>query len=93
MDDSLDTTLGEGFMTIKHRQIWVVSIGSGQLLLCQTTETEAPDGCTVKHLRPAHVRMIIGSDASRSQVMRLLQAVDEMDLDNITGPERNGYQP
>jgi hypothetical protein len=37
--------------------------------------------------------MIIESDASRSQVMRLLQAVDEMDLDNITGPERNGYQP
>jgi hypothetical protein len=80
-------------MTIKHRQVWVVSFERGQALLCQTTETETPDGCTVRHLRPAQVRFIIASGAKRSDVMRTLKAVDEMELDGIAGPERSDYQP
>ena len=48
-------------MTIKYQQISVLSYEDGKAKRYRATEMESGSGCMVSNLRPAPVRLVIGS--------------------------------
>ena len=71
-------------MTIKYQQISVLSYEDGKAKRYRATEMESGSGCMVSNLRPAPVRLVIGSGIEKAEAIRALRAF----MDEINGLER-----
>ena len=63
-------------VTIKYRQISVLSYDDGKAKRYRATEMESGSGCMVSNLRPAPVRLVIGGgiDIDNVEIIDALQA-------------------
>ena len=73
-------------VTIKYQQISVLSYEDGKAKRYRATEMESGSGCMVSNLRPAPVRLVIGSGIEKAEALRALRAfMDEIEDELATG--------
>ncbi len=73
-------------MTIKYRQISVLSYDGDKAKRYRATEMESGSGCMVSNLSPAPVRLVIVSGIEKAEALKALRAfMDEFEDGLATG--------